>query len=149
MNVMHLTPQADGTVEWPSPGNSIKTVVTVGVFDGMHLGHQAVIARVVELAKRYDALSSVILFDPRPAYVHAWAAAHEGVEPDATKVDAVALTSMDERLRRIEQLGAEGAQRLWTALDCALHLGVRRQVIRLFPWPAHRQAWHAHIGVGQ
>lgn len=107
MNVMHLTPQADGTVEWPSPGNSIKTVVTVGAFDGMHLGHQAVIARVVELAKRYDALSSVILFDPRPAYVHAWAAAHEGVEPDATKVDAVALTSMDERLRRIEQLGVD------------------------------------------
>ena len=107
MNVIHLTPNADGTVEWPSPGSNTKTVVTVGAFDGMHLGHQAVIGRVVELAKRYNALSSVILFDPRPAYVHAWAASHGGAEPDATKIDAAALTSVDERLRRIEQLGVD------------------------------------------
>ena len=55
--------------------------MTLGAFDGMHLGHQAVIKRVVELAHQHDAFSVVILFDPRPAFVHGWAASHHGEEP--------------------------------------------------------------------
>ena len=76
--VGHVT--KDGSIAWPSFSNDKKAVVTLGAFDGMHLGHQAVINRVVELAHRHDAFSIVILFDPRPAFVHGWAGAHNGEE---------------------------------------------------------------------
>ena len=66
MDITHLTPDAEGSIEWPSFSNDKKAVVTLGAFDGMHLGHQAVIKRVVELAHQHDAFSVVILFDPRP-----------------------------------------------------------------------------------
>ncbi|PJM79431.1 bifunctional riboflavin kinase/FMN adenylyltransferase [Bifidobacterium scaligerum] len=107
MNITHLTPDAQGEVEWPSFDNDKKAVVTLGAFDGMHLGHQAVIKRVVELAHQHDAFSVVILFDPRPAFVHSWAAKHEGQEPSEEQIDAEALTSVRERLRRIESLGVD------------------------------------------
>lgn len=107
MNVTYLTPNADGIVEWPTLSNDIKAVVTVGAFDGMHLGHQAVIGRVVELAKRHHAFSVVILFDPRPAFVHGWAAAHDGGEPRGDVPDANALTSVDERIGRLERFGVD------------------------------------------
>ena len=107
MNITYLTPDAEGEVAWPSFDNDKKAVVTLGAFDGMHLGHQAVISRVVELAHRHDAFSVVILFDPRPAFVHGWAARHEGAEPDDTTIDAEALTSVGERLRRMKELGVD------------------------------------------
>ena len=81
MDITHLTPDAEGSIEWPSFSNDKKAVVTLGAFDGMHLGHQAVIKRVVELAHQHDAFSVVILFDPRPAFVHGWVISHHGEEP--------------------------------------------------------------------
>lgn len=107
MEITHLTPDAEGSIAWPSFSNDKKAVVTLGAFDGMHLGHQAVINRVVELAHRHDAFSIVILFDPRPAFVHGWAGAHNGEEPTQNNVDADALTGIDERLRRLEEFGVD------------------------------------------
>ena len=107
MEITHLTPDAEGSVAWPSFSNDKKAVVTLGAFDGMHLGHQAVINRVVELAHRHDAFSIVILFDPRPAFVHGWAGAHNGEELTQSNVDADALTGIDERLRRLEEFGVD------------------------------------------
>lgn len=66
MDITHLTPDAEGSIEWPSFSNDKKAVVTLGAFDGMHLGHQAVIKRVVELAHQHDAFSVVILFARAP-----------------------------------------------------------------------------------
>ncbi|MGE4712779.1 bifunctional riboflavin kinase/FMN adenylyltransferase [Bifidobacterium breve] len=107
MEITHLTPDAEGSIAWPSFSNDKKAVVTLGAFDGMHLGHQAVINRVVELAHRHDAFSIVILFDPRPAFVHGWAGAHNGEELTQSNVDADALTGIDERLRRLEEFGVD------------------------------------------
>lgn len=98
MNITTLTPDDNGDIEWPAVDNDRRAVVTLGAFDGMHLGHQAVIRRVVELAHRHDAASVVIVFDPRPAFVHGHAA---GV------VDTDALTGVDERLARLRRLGVE------------------------------------------
>ncbi|HEY4741108.1 MAG TPA: bifunctional riboflavin kinase/FAD synthetase [Candidatus Acidoferrales bacterium] len=42
------------------------SVVTVGVFDGMHLGHCEILRRVVEEARTLDARSVAITFDPHP-----------------------------------------------------------------------------------
>ncbi len=42
-------------------------VVTIGNFDGVHLGHQALLARVKERAKALNAPAVVITFEPQPA----------------------------------------------------------------------------------
>lgn len=80
MKTITLTPDASGMVDWPTLSNDKKSVVTIGSFDGMHQGHQAVIRRVVELAKKEQSFSVVVLFDPRPALVHGYAAQNGGQE---------------------------------------------------------------------
>lgn len=45
------------------------TVLTLGVFDGLHLGHQLIIRTVVERAKALAAVPTVITFDPHPRAV--------------------------------------------------------------------------------
>ncbi|MTI89328.1 MAG: bifunctional riboflavin kinase/FAD synthetase [Balneolaceae bacterium] len=42
------------------------TVLTVGTFDGVHIGHKALIEAVVSKAKQRDARSLVVTFDPHP-----------------------------------------------------------------------------------
>ena len=41
-------------------------VATIGNFDGVHLGHQAIIAQLVEQAKRLKLPAYVIVFEPHP-----------------------------------------------------------------------------------
>lgn len=43
--------------------------LALGVFDGVHLGHQAVIARAVESARRDGGSAGVLTFDPYPLWV--------------------------------------------------------------------------------
>lgn len=45
------------------------TVLTLGVFDGVHLGHQLIIGTVVERARAVGAVPTVITFDPHPRVV--------------------------------------------------------------------------------
>ena len=42
------------------------SVVTIGFFDGVHLGHQDVIRRTVEAAEERDARSVAVTFDRHP-----------------------------------------------------------------------------------
>ncbi len=42
------------------------TVLTLGVFDGLHLGHQLIMKTIVERARATDAVPTVITFDPHP-----------------------------------------------------------------------------------
>src|SRR6185437_12579098 len=51
------------------PSNFGPSVVTVGNFDGVHRGHQAVIADVIERARRLHARSVAVTFDPHPLRV--------------------------------------------------------------------------------
>jgi riboflavin kinase/FMN adenylyltransferase len=44
-------------------------VLTLGVFDGLHLGHQLIISRVVERARHLGAVPTVLTFDPHPRAV--------------------------------------------------------------------------------
>ncbi len=44
-------------------------VATIGNFDGVHLGHQAIIKRVIQHARRSNHQSCVILFEPHPKEV--------------------------------------------------------------------------------
>lgn len=45
------------------------TVLTLGVFDGLHLGHQEIVRTVVERALLVDATPTLITFDPHPRQV--------------------------------------------------------------------------------
>jgi riboflavin kinase/FMN adenylyltransferase len=42
------------------------TVLTLGVFDGLHLGHQLIMKTIVERARATGAVPTVLTFDPHP-----------------------------------------------------------------------------------
>ena len=49
--------------------SDVNTIVTIGTFDGVHKGHQIIINRINEIAKK-EAMESVVLtFDPHPRHV--------------------------------------------------------------------------------
>lgn len=48
-----------------------KCVLTIGKFDGVHLGHQAVIVNLVEKAKELGLASTVMIFEPQPEEIFA------------------------------------------------------------------------------
>jgi riboflavin kinase / FMN adenylyltransferase len=60
MRLFHGTDNAD--IQRPA-------VLTLGVFDGLHLGHQLIIRTVAERAKAVRAVPTVITFDPHPRAV--------------------------------------------------------------------------------
>ncbi|MDR1081252.1 MAG: riboflavin biosynthesis protein RibF [Deltaproteobacteria bacterium] len=59
------------------PGPRLRTVLTVGAFDGLHRGHQFLVERVVGLARAKGASSLVLTFEPHPMSVLSPAAAPE------------------------------------------------------------------------
>ncbi len=51
------------------PDGDAGTVVTVGTFDGIHLGHQAILKRLTVLGKETGLLPTVVTFHPHPRVV--------------------------------------------------------------------------------
>ena len=43
-----------------------KHVIALGFFDGVHLGHRALMEKTLEIAEKYDYIPSVITFDAHP-----------------------------------------------------------------------------------
>lgn len=71
------------------------SVVTLGNFDGIHLGHQALIRSIVEAGKRLASLSVVLTFEPHPLKVLA---------PD--RAPKLILTHKD-KMRLFQSLGVD------------------------------------------
>jgi len=71
------------------------SVVAIGVFDGLHRGHQAVIAQLLELSTRLHAKAAVVTFDPSPAMV---------LNP--TRAPRL-IATIDQRLAGLAALGVE------------------------------------------
>jgi riboflavin kinase/FMN adenylyltransferase len=46
-----------------------RSVVTIGVFDGVHLGHRRIVATAIEAARRFGLPVVVITFEPHPSEV--------------------------------------------------------------------------------
>jgi riboflavin kinase / FMN adenylyltransferase len=52
-----------------APGGWGRSVVTIGVFDGVHKGHQATVGHAVKRAKDLGVQSVLVTFDPHPSEV--------------------------------------------------------------------------------
>src|SRR5690625_6288698 len=46
-----------------------RSVITIGTFDGLHRGHQAILEYLIECARAVDGTSTVVTFDPHPREV--------------------------------------------------------------------------------
>lgn len=77
------------------PADQRGAAVAIGAFDGVHRGHQAVIARAREAAARLDVPLGVVSFDPHP---RRW------FQPDAAPFR---LMTADQMARALEALGVQ------------------------------------------
>ncbi|MBN1504729.1 MAG: bifunctional riboflavin kinase/FAD synthetase [Candidatus Eisenbacteria bacterium] len=78
-------------------GNSEKgTVATIGVFDGVHVGHARILGEVARRAREGSLLAAVVTFDPHPDEVLAGR-----TEPESM------LTSHDEKASLLAESGMD------------------------------------------
>ncbi len=75
------------------PQGLIKPVVTIGNFDGVHLGHQELLNGVINRAAEIGGTSTVITFEPHPVQV---------LRPDKAPRR---LTSLQEKMELFQSLG--------------------------------------------
>jgi riboflavin kinase/FMN adenylyltransferase len=78
-----------------TPGDLGRTVVTVGMYDGVHRGHQKLIGTAVARARAMGRPSLLLTFDPHPAEV-----IRPGSHP-------AILTSMDRKAELVADLGVD------------------------------------------
>jgi riboflavin kinase / FMN adenylyltransferase len=80
------------------PAGSLKggQALTVGAYDGLHLGHQALLTRLRAHAKRLGVPTLMVTFEPMP---------REFLSPDNPPVR---LTSLRERWRCLQQMQLDG-----------------------------------------
>jgi riboflavin kinase / FMN adenylyltransferase len=77
-------------------GESVaRSVVTIGNFDGVHLAHQTLLHRVVEVARAQNLQATAITFEPHPIKVLSPDHAPKLLTPLRRKVDLLAATGID------------------------------------------------------
>ena len=76
------------------PGHH-KVCLAIGVFDGVHLGHQQIIRQTIADARQHDAVALVLTFDRHPNAI---------VAPDRVPPQ---IFSRSQKMRAIESLGAD------------------------------------------
>ncbi len=79
------------------PGESgfSRTVVTIGNFDGVHLGHRAILTRVCQRARELGGQAVAVTFNPHPVKV---------LRPE---VNLPMLTTQDQKLRLLADAGLD------------------------------------------
>ena len=71
------------------------SVVSVGNFDGVHLGHQLVLKSMVDRAREIGAQSAVVTFDPHPSHVLHSSRRTLLITPLQQKLDLLAASGID------------------------------------------------------
>ena len=77
------------------PADQVRSVVSIGVFDGVHRGHRAIISRAVQRARTIGAPTVVLTFDPHPSEV-----VRPGTHPPL-------LSTIDQRCALLAELGVD------------------------------------------
>jgi len=72
-----------------------KRYIALGVFDGVHLGHQKLIKQTVDKARKNDGISIVVTFDPHPDKI---------INPES---NVFLLTTLEERISLIKDLDVD------------------------------------------
>jgi riboflavin kinase / FMN adenylyltransferase len=88
------------TAEWAAryASASRRAVLSVGNFDGLHLGHQKILRQVIENAQAQRAIAGVITFDPHPLKVLRPGQAPPMVETIGQRLERFAATGLDAAL---------------------------------------------------
>ncbi len=79
------------------PPDAAESAVALGVFDGIHLGHRAILGAAVTEARRHGRVAVACTFDPHPLQV---------LQPERAPLP---LTTLDERLALIAETGIDAA----------------------------------------
>lgn len=93
------------------PFDFAETAVTIGKFDGVHLGHQALLHQTVELSEEHALAAVAVTFDRHPNNV---------IDPNSVKLP---LSGANQKLEQFEAAG----------LDAALVLHFDEQLAHLSP----------------
>ncbi len=72
------------------------TIVTIGTFDGVHLGHQKILNRLVELKQKTGLKTVVLTFEPHPRKI---------LFPE--QKDLKLITLVDEKLQLLDRYGVD------------------------------------------
>jgi riboflavin kinase/FMN adenylyltransferase len=80
------------------PPASGPVIATIGNFDGVHLGHQGVIAEVIERARFLGGQSIAITFDPHPSRILRPDTPTKLIAPTPRKLELLAATGLDATL---------------------------------------------------
>ncbi|MEJ6792046.1 MAG: bifunctional riboflavin kinase/FAD synthetase [Lacinutrix sp.] len=79
----------------PSLVQKSNTVVTIGTFDGVHIGHQKIIQRLIEVAKNKGLTSTILTFFPHPRMI---------LQKDA---DIKLINTLEEKEQVLKHFGLE------------------------------------------
>lgn len=74
------------------------TVLTLGVFDGLHLGHQLIMQTVVESARAIGAVPTVITFEPHPRAVLHPESAPPLLQTFDQKIEALGVLGIEQTI---------------------------------------------------
>jgi riboflavin kinase/FMN adenylyltransferase len=74
------------------------TVLTLGVFDGLHLGHQLIMKTVAERARAVGAVPTVITFDPHPRAVLHPESAPPLLQTFDQKIEALGILGIEQTI---------------------------------------------------
>ncbi|MFY9152013.1 MAG: bifunctional riboflavin kinase/FAD synthetase [Prolixibacteraceae bacterium] len=75
---------------------AVNAVLTIGTFDGVHLGHRKIIERLKKISDKIGGESVIFTFDPHPRKV---------VAPNETNLRI--LTTLDEKIELFEKSGID------------------------------------------
>ena len=76
--------------------SDVNTIVTIGTFDGVHKGHQIIINRINEIAKKKAMESVVLTFDPHPRHV---------IYPDNQELRLI--HTLEEKIEALSKTGVQ------------------------------------------
>lgn len=75
--------------------NKKATAITIGNYDGVHLGHQQILTKLCDYAKKHKLVSLVYTFTPHPVTVLAPKAQLTTLQTDKQKIELITKTGVD------------------------------------------------------